>query len=90
MPKRISKTKRPTDVNRLARYLVDLSTAEPEQNTPAATKSEISKVMAEMGRRGGKIGGKRRLETLTAEERSDLASKAARQRWAKAKGNGKS
>jgi len=45
--------------------------------------------MSEMGRKGGKIGGKRRLETLTAEERSDLASKAARDRWKKSRRNGK-
>jgi hypothetical protein len=37
----------------------------------------ISKVMAEMGRRGGKIGGKRSLETMTAAERKARAKKAA-------------
>jgi len=34
--------------------------------------------MAEMGRKGGKIGGKRRLKTMTAKERRDLAVKAAK------------
>jgi hypothetical protein len=43
----------------------------------------VSKVMAEMGRKGGKIGGKRRLETMTPEQRSSVASNAARARWAK-------
>jgi len=37
--------------------------------------------MAQMGRKGGKIGGKRRLQTMTAEERSEIAKKAARARW---------
>ena len=68
------------DVNQLARHLVDLTTAPPEP-----TKEEVSKVMAALGRRGGKIGGKRRLETMTDEARSAVALKAARARWKKAK-----
>jgi len=39
--------------------------------------------MAEMGRRGGKIGGKKRLETMTPEQRSKIAHRAAQARWAK-------
>jgi len=49
----------------------------------------ISKVMREMGRKGGKRGGKKgakaRMEVLTAKRRSQIARKAARARWAKAK-----
>jgi len=41
-----------------------------------------SKIMAEMGRRGGQVGGKRRLETMTTEQRRKVASKAAKTRWA--------
>jgi hypothetical protein len=41
----------------------------------------ISKVMAEMGRRGGRIGGKRRLVTMTAEERKASAQAAIQARW---------
>ena len=33
--------------------------------------------MREIGRKGGKIGGKRSLETMTPEERSARAKKAA-------------
>ena len=33
------------------------------------------------GSKGGKIGAKRRLEKLTAEERSAIAKKAAAARW---------
>ena len=40
-------------------------------------KDLISKVMREMGRKGGKIGGKRSLETMTAEERSARAKVAS-------------
>jgi len=45
--------------------------------------SEVSKYMAKIGRKGGKIGGKRRLETLSQEERTKIALRAARARWDK-------
>ena len=48
-----------------------------------ATPSLISQVMAEMGRKGGRIGGKRRLETMTDRQRSQVARKAAKARWGK-------
>jgi len=41
--------------------------------------------MAEMGRKGGKKGGKRRLVTMTPEQRSHVALKAAQARWSKKK-----
>jgi general stress protein YciG len=48
-------------------------------------KKTISEVMREMGRKGGKIGGKRRLETMTPQERQEIARKAgekgAKARW---------
>jgi hypothetical protein len=37
--------------------------------------------MAEMGRKGGLKGGKKSLDTMTKEERSARALKAARARW---------
>lgn len=40
-------------------------------------KKLVSKVMAAMGRKGGKIGGKRSLETMTPEERSARAKIAS-------------
>ena len=53
----------------------------------------ISKVMQEMGRKGGKIGGKKgakmRAEALTPEQRSQIARKAAKARWAGVKKKGK-
>jgi hypothetical protein len=47
----------------------------------------VQKVMREMGAKGGKIGGKRRLETMTDEQRKRSARKAAKARWAKVKKN---
>jgi hypothetical protein len=41
------------------------------------SKKLISEVMRELGRKGGKIGGKRSLETMTPEERSARAKKAS-------------
>lgn len=40
-------------------------------------KSLISLVVREIGKRGGKIGGKRSLETMTPEERSERAEVAS-------------
>jgi len=38
-------------------------------------------VMAEMGSKGGKFGGKRRAENMSPEQRRASASRAARARW---------
>src|ERR1035437_428741 len=82
-PAHRSKPKRPTDVNQIAHLLVEQSTREAEtvseQTEP--TKSEISRVMASLGRRGGKVGGKRRSDSLLPERRREIALKAARTRW---------
>ena len=84
MPKRVSKKRPPPkDLNQSARHMVELTTGQADAAEPTA--AEVSKVMAALGRRGGKIGGRRRLETMTDEERSAAALKAARVRWNKAK-----
>ena len=41
------------------------------------TKALFSEIMREIGRKGGKIGGKRSLETMTPQERSARAKKAS-------------
>jgi hypothetical protein len=41
--------------------------------------------MAAIGRKGGQIGGKRRLKTMTHAQRQKVAKKAARARWKKSK-----
>ncbi len=41
------------------------------------TKALFSEIMREIGRKGGKIGGKRSLVTMTPEERSARAKKAS-------------
>src|SRR5689334_3372217 len=57
------------------------SSADAANVSSFPTAAQISEFMSEMGKKGGKIGGKRRLETMTAEDRSAVASKAARARW---------
>ncbi len=83
----IGKGKRPRDPNQLARWIVEQSTSdtpEPPQGPPApptALPPDLSAYMAAIGRKGGQIGGKRRMKTMTREERSRVAAKAARARW---------
>lgn len=90
MPKPVKKTRKrtpPRDVNQWARHMVEQSTAEPEAETPPAaiTPAGLSAYMSAIGRKGGAIGGKRRLVTMTGEERSAVGLKAAKARWKKAK-----
>lgn len=82
MPKRISTPKLDTVQNALR--VVRESTGET-LTVPQPNAAVISQVMAAMGRKGGKIGGKRRLETMTDERRREVASMAAKKRWANAK-----
>lgn len=73
MPKRSSK---PRDANALAAAIVAEATGEPADDgkNPAAVA---------LGRLGGQKGGKARAASLTAEQRSEIARKAARARWGK-------
>jgi hypothetical protein len=48
----------------------------------------VRKAIQELGRQGGLIGGKARARKLSAEVRREIARKAARVRWAKAKKSG--
>jgi len=81
------KGKRPCDPNQLAKWIVDQSAAEPVESRPEAVPvpADLSQYMAAMGRKGGRIGGKRRLVTMTAAQRKKVAAKAAKARWGKAK-----
>jgi hypothetical protein len=67
------------DVNQIAARVVEISTGEPirpqEKNAAAVS----------LGRLGGLKGGRARADKLTPEERSGIAQRAAKQRWAKEK-----
>jgi hypothetical protein len=80
--------KRPTDVNQLAHFLVGQTTEDHEETKTAAapmpTKSDISRIMAAMGRKGGKKSAKARMgpNGIPPEKRSEIALRAAKARWA--------
>ena len=74
----------PKDPNRLAYQIVQLSTEEPEGKfNPPQERSEISKYLSEIGRKGGLRGGPARAKKLTAKKRKEIATKAAMSRWKK-------
>ena len=82
--KAVDQPRRPRDVNQLAHFLVQATTEQEEVEDPkpvTVSKSDISRVMAELGRRGGRIGGAKRAASMTPERRREIALKAARSRW---------
>jgi hypothetical protein len=87
MPKRSSKPK--LDVVQNARRVFDQVIEQTESSaslTVIGNPELLSQVMRAMGAKGGRIGGKRRLVTLTDARRKQIASDAAKARWAKVKG----
>ena len=69
------RSKKPADINVLARAIVDEATSEKEQE-PVSQQTEA-------GRLGGLKGGKARAKKLSAKRRSEIAKKAAAARWAR-------
>jgi hypothetical protein len=69
-----SSKKLPKDTNKLAAEIVRLSTA-------GSTPESIKEYLARIGRKGGLKGGKERAKRLTKEQRSEIASNAAKARW---------
>lgn len=77
MPKRIS-LPRVADENVLAKSIVDSVLEGFDEEPPEKDAAAV-----ELGRKGGKKGGKARADKLTDEERSEIARKAAKARWSK-------
>src|ERR1700722_17642191 len=77
MPKRSSK---PRDLNAMAAAIVAQGTDPDDKGDDPYEGKDPAAV--ELGRKGGRKGGKARAEKLTAEERSEQARAAARARWA--------
>jgi hypothetical protein len=77
MPKRTRTTENLDPVQNARRVFMEA--------TETTELTIVQQVMREMGSKGGKIGGKRRLETMTDEQRKRSARKAAKARWSKAK-----
>jgi hypothetical protein len=74
----ISYKKRPTDINQRAKMIVDIAIGDVEEKPDTRNPAAIA-----LGKLGGSKGGKARAEKLTAEERKEIARKAAAKRWQK-------
>jgi hypothetical protein len=66
----------PEDINEIAFRVLSEATDEPKEAPPEKDPAAVA-----LGRKGGLKGGKARAESLTAEERSRIAKKAAQARW---------
>lgn len=75
----MSKPKRPSDLNQLAKVIVDEATG---QTPPAKAVKQKNPAAVELGRLGGKKGGPARAEKLSAKRRKEIARNAAAARWA--------
>jgi hypothetical protein len=78
MPERSRNRK--SDLNTLAKSIVDQATGEEPRPDPEREKDPAA---VSLGRKGGLKGGKARAAKLTAEERSAISRKAAAARWGK-------
>lgn len=82
MPTRASK--RPRDINQLAKMIVDMSTGEiPKEDKPPERVKNPAAVA--LGRLGASKGGKARAEKLSPKKRKEIAKKAAEARWSTSK-----
>jgi len=87
MPARASKTKR-RDINQFAASIVEQATSdEPEPlglegpaNTDTPPKNPHAQALSKLG---ASKGGKARAAKLSAEERREIATRAAQKRWSK-------
>jgi hypothetical protein len=64
------------DINQLAKSILDIITSDGEDSNKAKNPAINPK-----GRAGGLKGGAARANSLTAEQRSEIAKKAAQTRW---------
>ena len=78
MPKRSSSKKR-SDINERAANVVAAATGQ-SRRAKKPTKRKNPAAVA-LGRLGGPKGGRARAESLTPEQRSEIAKKAAAARW---------
>jgi hypothetical protein len=70
--------KRPRDANQLAKLITDIATGDVA-DAPVDDGKDPAAVA--LGRKGGLKGGKARAASMTAEQRSESAKRAANARW---------
>ena len=80
MANRSSRPKRPRDPNVRAKLIVDIATGQVADENPDDGKNPHA---VAFGRLGGKKGGYARAAKLSAQQRSEIARKAATARWKK-------
>jgi len=82
---RKASSKKPRDVNQLAKAILNEATADPvpEQTTAGTPPGDKNPAAVALGRLGGAKGGPARAAKLSAKARSDIARKAALARWSK-------
>jgi hypothetical protein len=78
--------KRPRDPNQLAKSIIDIATGQKSESQP--DRESVMTAAQQFARAGGLKGGKARAEKLSAQERAEIAAKAARSRWSKSKPKG--
>ena len=78
MPRKEPRLPRPLDVNEVAFRFVRGVTGDPVEDKPVDHKAAV-----ELGKRGGRAGGKARAKKLPAAKRAEIARKAAQSRWGK-------
>lgn len=86
MPDQSSRPKRPRDPNQLAKLIVDIATGQASDEPSPVEVGDKDPAAVYLGRRGGLTGGKARAARLTPEQRSEIARKAVRARYAKRDG----
>jgi hypothetical protein len=75
-----TRPKRPRDPFQLAKLIGDISVGEAQDVDPDAGKNPAA---VSRGALGGLKGGEARATALSAEQRKEIARKAARKRWGK-------
>lgn len=75
--------KRPRDPAQLAKLMIDIASGEVEDRASAPSTEGKDAAAVELGRKGGLKGGKARAASLTPEQRSAIAKRAASKRWDK-------
>ena len=68
------------NLSQLGKRILGEATGDAPKTNPPPAKNAAA---VELGKLGGKKGGNARALALTAEQRSDIAKKAAQSRWSK-------
>jgi hypothetical protein len=64
----------------MAEHMTKMNEGKFAEPAPA---DPVKAYMSEIGRRGGKVSGARRMKNLSAERRAEIARLAAKSRWKK-------